>query len=105
MSHMNCCTPSPTSKRPFLCYVIVSDLFAWSRLVRRPVRDSWTKRYPPGFLVGHLPSPVRFNQPCGSSEPSEYVGEWHKKSWHRNLLHDADVQKRDLGVHVAYHPK
>src|SRR6266480_709972 len=22
MSHMNCCTPSPTSKRPFLCYVI-----------------------------------------------------------------------------------
>ena len=21
MSHMNCCTPSPTSKRPFLCYV------------------------------------------------------------------------------------
>jgi hypothetical protein len=24
MSHMNCCTPSPTSKRPFLCYVMGS---------------------------------------------------------------------------------
>ena len=31
------------------------------------------------YLVGQLPTPVRFKQPCGSSEPSECVGRRHKQ--------------------------
>ena len=30
-------------------------------------------------LVGQLPTPVRFKQPCGSSEPSECAGGRHKQ--------------------------
>src|SRR5258708_14526533 len=56
-------------------------------------------------LVGQLPTPVRSKQPCGSSEPSEYVEERRKQWWHRNRPHDAAVHRLDPGVHAAFHPK
>ena len=52
-----------------------TDEFDSARLNRR----QFLKAAGGTTLVGQLPSPVRFKQPCGSSEPSECVGGRHKQ--------------------------